>query len=111
MTLFSWLLVGHLVGDFVLQTRWMAERKATQWLPLMAHCLLYTLVIVLFALPAGGLSLPAVALVFFSHAVLDRRFFVDFWARRVTGAQDTPWLKVMLDQTWHIVVLAVTTQL
>lgn len=111
MTLFSWLLVGHLVGDFVLQTRWMAEKKATQWIPLTVHCLFYTSVIALFALPAGGLSLPAVAMVFFSHAVLDRRFFTDFWAHRITGTKDIPWLKVMLDQTWHVVVLAVATQL
>lgn len=111
MTLFGWLLVGHLVGDFLLQTRWMAENKADQWFPLIVHCTVYTAVVALLALPAGGLSLPAIALIFFSHLVLDRRTFVDFWARKITDSNEGQWLKIMQDQAWHVIVLALATLL
>ncbi|AEG16305.1 hypothetical protein Desku_2793 [Desulfofundulus kuznetsovii DSM 6115] len=111
MNLFSWLLVGHLIGDFLLQTRWMAEGKIRHWFPLVVHALVYTAAVYLSSLLAGGLSLPATALVFLAHLVLDRRLLVDFWARRITGTVDIPWLSVIIDQSWHVVVLAVATLL
>lgn len=37
MTLFECLLVGHLVGDYLLQNGWMAEGKTTRWVPLLVH--------------------------------------------------------------------------
>jgi hypothetical protein len=111
MNLFAWLLVGHLVGDFLLQTRWMAEGKTARWWPLLAHSTVYTGAVALLALPAGGLSWRGLALVFLAHLVLDRRRFVQFWVRRVTGAAGVPWLVIMTDQSWHIVVLAAATLL
>jgi hypothetical protein len=111
MNLFGWLLVGHLVGDFLLQTRWMAEKKAREWPPLLAHCFVYTAVVALLALPAGGLSPVAIGLVFFSHILLDRRNLTDLWAKSITGTPDSQWLKTMIDQSWHIVILAVATLL
>jgi hypothetical protein len=109
MALFDWLLVGHLVGDFLLQPRWMAERKERETLPLVIHCVVYTVVVAIFAQLAGGLSISAVVLVFFSHLFLDRRVFVDFWAHKVTGSGDSNWLKVIYDQTWHLIVLVIAT--
>ena len=48
------MFVGHLIGDFLLQTAWMADRKENQWIPLLVHCFVYTATITLLALPAGG---------------------------------------------------------
>lgn len=96
MTLFSWLLVGHLVGDFLLQTRWMAQQKNKHWEPLVLHTVVYTLTVSLLAQLAGGLRWQAVALIFLSHLILDRRNFVNFWACRVTGSADLPWHILML---------------
>lgn len=109
MNLFNWLLVGHLVGDFLLQTSWMAGHKASRWTPLLVHCAVYTAAVGILALPAGGLSPAGIALVFISHVVIDRRTLVNFWAQKVTGAADTGWLKIMVDQTLHILVLALAT--
>ncbi len=108
MSLFEWLLIGHLVGDFLLQNRWMAENKARYWGPLLVHCLVYTSAVSLLALCAGGLSWPGIIIVFAAHIVLDRRKFTDFWANKITNA-DMPWLKIMIDQSWHLVVLAAAT--
>jgi len=109
MTLFAWLLVGHLVGDFLLQNRRMAEGKTTRWAPLLVHATAYTLSVTLLALLAGGLSWRGILLVFLAHLLLDRRGFVLFWATRVTDSASVPWLVIMLDQVWHIVVLALAT--
>ena len=111
MTLFEWLLVGHLVGDYLLQNRWMAEKKITQWVALLVHVTVYTSTVALLAHFAGGLTWPAVTLIFLSHMVLDRRGFVNFWTRRITGSVGIPWLVIMVDQAWHVVVLALATLL
>ncbi|MDA8213383.1 MAG: DUF3307 domain-containing protein [Clostridia bacterium] len=111
MTLFDWLLVGHLVGDYLLQNRWMAVGKLKFWAPLLVHSAVYTLTVALLALFSEGLTWPAVALIFLAHVALDRRGFVKFWAERLTGAADLPWLVIMVDQAWHIVVLALATRL
>ena len=109
MNLFTWLLVGHLVGDYILQTRWMAEGKASKWLPLVVHAAVYTICVYLLALADKGLSWPAAGFVFLAHIVLDRRRFIQFWTSRITGSREVLWLNIAVDQAWHIVVLAVAT--
>ncbi|AGL02254.1 DUF3307 domain-containing protein [Desulfoscipio gibsoniae] len=109
MNLFAWLLVGHLVGDYLLQNRWMAEGKTTRWAPLLVHSTVYTLAVALPAVAAGGLSWRGILLVFLAHLVLDRRGFVHFWTERVTGSANVPWLVIMADQAWHILVLSLAT--
>lgn len=113
MSMFDYLLLGHLVGDFLLQTSWMAKHKATQWLPLLAHVSVYTAVIALFGLFAGGLSLPAIALVFFSHIALDRRRFIRFWVKRIqmTTGSESRWLTIVADQIFHLLFLALAIAL
>ncbi|MGI6490940.1 MAG: DUF3307 domain-containing protein [Pelotomaculum sp.] len=107
--LFSWLLLGHLVGDFLFQNRWMAEGKANRWLPLLVHSLVYTATVTVCALAAGGLTWRGILIIFLAHLVLDRRVFVNWWAKNITQSQDVPWLVIMIDQSWHIVILAVAT--
>ncbi len=100
------MLAGHVAGDFLFQTSWMAEKKANNWIPLLIHSLIYTAFVAFFALFAGGLTLTALAVVFFGHIVIDKRSFVDFWARHVTRLSGNNWLKIVQDQSWHIIILA-----
>ncbi len=109
MNLFTWMLVGHLAGDFLLQSAWMAEKKAVEWKPLLAHCFTYTALVAIFALPVGGISLPAMALIFLGHLIIDKRKLVHLWAKHVSRADGNTWLKVVQDQSWHIIVLAAAT--
>ena len=109
MNLFNWLLVGHFVGDFILQTRWMAEQKTKKIMPLIVHAAVYTVTLALLALPAGGLSWWGIGLIFSSHLILDQRAFTDFWAAKVNGNTDIDWLKITLDQSWHIVIIGFAT--
>lgn len=109
MGLFDWLLVGHFAGDFIFQTRWMADKKDKEILPLITHSTVYTITIALLALLAGGLSWRGIGLIFICHLILDQRTFVDYWATKVNGNTNINWLKITLDQSWHILVLALAT--
>lgn len=109
MNVFCWLLVGHLVGDFLLQTRWMADNKARQLTPLLVHALVYTGAVAAFAYLGGGLSLLAILAVLLSHVIIDRRNFTCFWVKHINKADDLLWMKIVVDQVWHILVLALVT--
>lgn len=111
MTLFEVLFLAHLVGDFLLQNGWMAANKAKKWLPLLVHCTVYTLVLVIaakFFSPGPSLSLPAIALIFFGHIILDRRTFVAWWVRHIQTAkgQEAGWLSIVTDQILHLLIIA-----
>ncbi|MDN3439179.1 DUF3307 domain-containing protein [Planococcus sp. APC 3900] len=108
MSQFDYLLIAHLIGDFLLQTGWMAKHKASKWLPLLTHVSIYTTVIALFGHFSGGLSFMAVAIVFIGHIILDRKTFVLFWVERVQMAKgpEKVWLSIMADQIFHIILLA-----
>lgn len=112
---FDVLFLAHLVGDYLLQTEWMAKYKAEQWRPLLAHCFVYTLTVSVAAylfLPTG-LSWWAIGFVFLTHVILDRRGIVRFWYERVMGVTDdrNKWLMIMVDQTFHLIILAVAVSL
>lgn len=109
MSQFDWLLIGHLIGDFLLQSSWMAKNKAVRWLPLLVHVSVYTAVVSTFGLLTDGLSWAAIALIFISHIVLDRKTFVAFWVRNVQTVKgdEQPWLHIVADQIFHIIILAI----
>lgn len=108
MTVFSYLLIGHLIGDFLFQTSWMAKFKATKWIPLVVHCLVYTIsVTVIVFLGYGILPILAVLLLFISHMFLDRRIFVSWWVKHImkTEGAESKWLCIMVDQIFHMIIL------
>jgi hypothetical protein len=109
LNLFSWLLIGHLVGDFLLQTNWMAINKPTKLSALLTHVTIYTLVVTAFAYFAGGISYKAVIFIFLTHMILDKRNFVVFWVKNINRVEKIPWLNIASDQSWHLLVLALAT--
>jgi hypothetical protein len=117
MSLFDWLLVSHLVGDFLLQSQSMALYKARQWSWMLRHVGFYmipvTIVVALYAW-SYHLALWLVALVLLfvaiTHIALDRRDLTMAWMRNISMAPDHPWLPVVVDQVFHILVLVVVTQ-
>lgn len=111
-------LVAHALGDYVLQSHWMATEKTKRWLPAVAHGLTY--VLPFFLLTQSPLAL---LVVFGTHVVIDRfrlaRYLV--WAKNhiapvrpgpltATGYPDDapPWLAVWLliaaDNVLHVLI-------
>jgi hypothetical protein len=114
MNLFNWLLLGHLIGDWVLQSDWMAAGKKRGLLngSGLAHVCVYTAAI-LGALWCAGLgaerplSWPVTgAVVLLSHWLLDTLDVAQHWLRHVLQSEKEP-VRVVVDQTLHLMVLAV----
>jgi hypothetical protein len=117
MSLFDWLVLGHLVGDFLLQTDNMAKNKSQQWRWLLRHIALYmvtmTIIIVAYALShPTPLWLAIVAWLFIAgtHLILDRRGFTARWMRLVGTSPDQSWLVIVVDQIFHLLTLAAVAQ-
>jgi len=117
MSVFDWLVIGHLVGDFLLQTDNMARNKPQQWLWLLRHIGLYMVGITLIvgayawthAVPLW-LVLASLVFVFATHVILDRRTFTIRWMRLVGMSDDQPWLFIVVDQIFHVLTLALVAQ-
>lgn len=114
------ILLAHLVGDYLIQSHWMAIKKTTAWWPALVHGATYTL-------PYALVTQSPVALLVIggTHAVIDRyrlaRYVV--WAKNQlapaafraeksspTGypASTPDWLAVWLlfiaDNTLHLLI-------
>lgn len=81
-------LVAHAVGDYILQSDWMANEKTKRSLAALAHVATYALPF-LFLHPSPA----ALAVIVGSHFVIDRwrlaRYVV--WAKNFLGVGNPPW--------------------
>jgi hypothetical protein len=109
MSPFDWLLLGHLIGDYLFQTNWMAMRKEKEWLPLLSHCFVYTLIVGIIGYSTHQLTLYGILFIFVTHIVIDRRSFIRFWVRTIQGAKGGAegWLSIVTDQIFHLIILAI----
>jgi len=115
------IVLAHLVGDYLLQSHWMATCKTQRWWPAVAHGLTYTLPYLLVTQSAWALLV-----ICGTHIVIDRyrlaRHVV--WLKNqmapashrpghtATGyADDVPplmavWLLIIADNTLHLLINA-----
>lgn len=106
-------IVAHLVGDYILQSHWMAKNKGHSSIAAAVHAICYTLPFLLITQ-----SPIAIGIIAGTHFLIDRfslaRFVV--WAKngargRVTSTgypDDVPiwlsvWLLIIADNTLHII--------
>jgi hypothetical protein len=100
-------IVGHLVGDYLLQNDWMALNKKKRSLPCIVHCTLWTLSVCFFA---GWWTLPAIAVLWVTHFIQDRTGII-LWYMKSIGQDQfisgpcAPWSVIVVDNVWHIVVI------
>lgn len=81
LTFFEKLVMGHLIGDYILQNNWMAQRKGAHYFPCIVHCLIYTTVVT-----ATTTLNPWWALVvFLSHFPIDKYSLADKWLEAYGG--------------------------
>lgn len=120
-----YLLAAHLVGDFLLQTRWQAALKLTSARVRARHVAGYLIpfVVVLALLrPSWGHAVTFVCLLAVLHFLTDSRRFYStpgewiVWAVRryrygwlVLRLEPNPWpaMPLMIDQSLHLVQIAV----
>lgn len=107
-------IVGHLVGDYLLQNDWMAGNKKASDVPCAVHCMLWTFSVLLFSgwfrvpEPRGGVI---TAFLFLTHYAQDRTNVVLWWMTRVNRQKQfatgpcAPWSIIVVDNVWHIVAI------
>jgi hypothetical protein len=109
-------IIGHLVGDYLLQNDWMALNKKKPGieglLACMIHAMLWTASVCAFAgwWPFGTVHL-AWSFLMIAHFVQDRTGVVVWWMTRVNrqakfvSGPCAPWSVIVVDNVWHIVSL------
>lgn len=118
------LLIAHMLGDYVIQSDWMAAEKTKRWWPAVAHAATYTLPFLI--VTRSPLALLVIGV---THAVIDRYRLARHvcWAKnqlapaayrapwsecKATGySPDKPawmsvWLMIAADNTAHIAINA-----
>lgn len=107
-------IIGHLVGDYLLQNDWMALNKKNDWWPCAVHCFLWTSAVLFFS---GWLFIPGlrglviVVILFWTHFLQDNTQIVKFWMVHInrqskfTEPPMAPWSLIVVDNVWHIVAL------
>lgn len=104
MTPFEKALVAHLVADWILQNDWMALNKTRLRHPAAwVHASIQGLCLGLALGWLGGLVLGGV------HLLIDTRVPVDWWMhvfKKCGRAPDVGTIAIWLDQTFHIVCIA-----
>ncbi len=102
---FYYLLLGHLIGDFVLQTDKIAENKGRHWKWNLLHVLVVTLCIFLFSYTFGTLLLVMVLLNGPIHFVLD------YYKNRIGKVLHfSDLVSFLMDQLIHIILLYFISQ-
>lgn len=122
-----WMVIAHLVGDYMVQSDWMAVEKTKKSAAALAHVVLYTLPFL-----AITRSTAALAFILGTHFVIDRWRLARYvcWAKnwlapsgwnkpwaecQATGyTPDKPawmavWLLIVVDNTMHVICNAVAS--
>lgn len=113
------IILAHLVGDYLLQTHWMATEKTKRWWPAIAHGITYTIpYLFVTQSPAALLVIGG------THIIIDRYrlarhivWFKNQFAPKAhrpghttTGyTEDTPawlavWLMIVSDNAIHLLI-------
>ena len=104
-------LVGHLVGDYLLQNDWMAQNKKTSHLHCAVHCAIWTACVFAAASLGDGLwPLWTVPVLFISHYIQDHtkvinRYMAMMGQTKFAEPPMSPWSIIVVDNVWHIVTL------
>jgi len=99
-------IFAHLIGDYIIQTDWMATGKKRSWSIAAVHVLTYLLPF-LFC----GLTWWQLALIGTQHLVQDRTRLV-VWLMRVKGSAAFarppcgPWSVIVTDNILHVLWIA-----
>ena len=122
--LFTAIILGHLVGDYVLQNDWMALNKVKWndegWLAAFVHCICYSTAVTTSLLLCGfkhigyANTFELIWLVtFMSHFPIDKVSLAKYWMRfyghstDVTKNPFTPLVYVVIDNTMHLIIMMV----
>jgi hypothetical protein len=99
-------IYAHLIGDYLLQTDWMAAEKKKSWWACLIHVATYML-----PFAFCNMALWQLALIAVEHYAQDRTSFVLWFMRAKGSAKFTepplgPWSIILTDNVLHILWMA-----
>lgn len=105
-------LLAHLVGDYLIQSHWMAVNKVKAWKPAILHGLSYSLPFLLITNSLCTLFIIAV-----THIIIDRYRLANYiakiknwnWKTSNGYPEEAPiwltvWLMIIADNTMHLLI-------
>lgn len=103
----AFAIIGHLVGDYILQDDWQALNKKKSNIACGVHCLLWTSSVMLMS-KWFVWWVPIV--LFVTHFIQDRSLLVEWFMARNNQSgfltHLSPWSKIAVDNVMHILVIA-----
>jgi hypothetical protein len=124
--LFVLALLGHLIGDYLLQSTWMAVTKSAQSLKGVLACTLHVTLYTVAVCVMLGMTRPLIwALIFIPHWVIDHWSLGEVWSQ-IIGGRTVKKIKglrgenrefaiafyapvyIAVDNTWHFLCLWAT---
>lgn len=105
-------LMGHLMGDYIIQDDFMAAHKAEPGrrglIACLAHCLMYTGSVTVFT--AGWMPWWGMLIVFVNHFLMDRYRLAAWWMKNISSQKLfatnlAPWSIIMVDNIGHLFTL------
>lgn len=69
--LLLWLIGAHCIGDFALQSQWVAEAKSKNWSIMVAHVVIWTTVVCIPLRLFDVLTIEKVVFLFVGHYIAD----------------------------------------
>lgn len=100
-------VVGHLVGDFLLQNGWMASKKKYDGIACSVHCTIWSLSVLAFTQWPIWMFIP----LFVTHFIQDGTRIIEWFMDTKDGSDSfrtgiyAPWSVVVVDNVWHILTL------
>ena len=100
-------IIGHLVGDYLLQNDWMALNKKQSTLHCAIHCLIWTICVCL----ATQCTNPVIVAILFASHFLQDRTQVVAWYMDAVGQKSfrtgscAPWSAIVVDNVFHILTI------
>lgn len=103
-------LIGHLIGDYLLQNDWMALNKKRDSTPCAIHCMIWTLSVYFCQAASHPWPTWTIPILFVSHFVQDRteivRWIMEHKGQRgFAQAPMAPWSLVVVDNVLHLFAL------
>jgi hypothetical protein len=103
------IILGHLIGDYLFQSDWMAINKKSKgikgFIACLLHSLIWTVSVYLFGFYSTH-SILVFGLLLLSHFVLDRWNFVKWFLNTFKIMPNpTMWKIIIVDNTLHLLMV------
>lgn len=120
------IILAHLVGDYLIQSDWMASEKTKKWWPAIAHGLTYTIPYLFVTQSPLALAVIAVThilidhwrlarhVIWFKNLAAPKAYRIPWSKAKGTGYDEnkpawmTVWLMIVADNSLHLLINTVS---